>query len=156
MKVEIVNFPETKVAVLEHWGPPALEHQTARKLISWRIENGLLPSSTNRSYGVHYGDPNTTPPSEHHVDFCISVDHQIAANSFGVINKVIPALRCAKTRHFGSREDVIVARYLYEEWLPKSGERLGAFPVIFHYVNVGPNVKECEMITDVYLPLVRE
>jgi len=29
----------------------------------------------------------------------------------------------------------------------------GDFPVFFHYVNVGPDVPEHEMITDVYLPL---
>jgi AraC family transcriptional regulator len=27
------------------------------------------------------------------------------------------------------------------------------FPIFFHYGNVGPDVKEAEMITDVYLPL---
>ena len=29
----------------------------------------------------------------------------------------------------------------------------GEFPILFHYVNVGPEVKDHEMITDVYLPL---
>ena len=43
--------------------------------------------------------------------------------------------------------------FLYREWLPQSGERLGDFPIFFHYVNVGPEVKEHDMITDVYLPL---
>jgi AraC family transcriptional regulator len=35
----------------------------------------------------------------------------------------------------------------------RSGEAPGDFPVFFHYVNVGPNVRREEMITDVYLPL---
>ncbi|MFT7549609.1 MAG: AraC family transcriptional regulator [Candidatus Azotimanducaceae bacterium] len=56
--------------------------------------------------------------------------------------------------HLGSRENVTAARYLYEEWLASSGEQLADFPVFFHYVNVGPNVQEAEMITDVYLPLL--
>jgi DNA gyrase inhibitor GyrI len=46
------------------------------------------------------------------------------------------------------------AEYLYEKWLPVSSEKLRAFPIFFHYVNVGPNVQADEMITDVYLPLV--
>jgi hypothetical protein len=29
----------------------------------------------------------------------------------------------------------------------------GDFPMSFHYVDVGPNVREEEMITDVYLPI---
>lgn len=43
--------------------------------------------------------------------------------------------------------------YLFETWLPQSGESSGDFPIFFHYVNVGPDVREEEMITDVYLPL---
>jgi AraC family transcriptional regulator len=71
-----------------------------------------------------------------------------------VIKQVIPAGRCAVARHIGSRNNVTAAAYLHEKWLPTSGEKLRDFPVFFHYVNVGPNVKEHEMITDVYLPLI--
>lgn len=31
--------------------------------------------------------------------------------------------------------------------------RLSGYPIIFHYVNVGPDVKDEEAITDVYMPL---
>ena len=154
MNVEIVNFPETLVAVIEHIGSPTLEHQSILQLIAWRKENKLPPSDINKSYGVHYNDPNTTPADQYHVDLCVSVEKRIAENSFGVINKTIPALRCARARHFGSRRTMTTARELYEEWLPTSGEKLGSFPIIFHYVNVGPQVLETEMITDVYLPIL--
>jgi AraC family transcriptional regulator len=30
MDVEIVIFPETKVALIEHHGPPALEYETGK------------------------------------------------------------------------------------------------------------------------------
>jgi AraC family transcriptional regulator len=33
------------------------------------------------------------------------------------------------------------------------GEQLRDFPLFFHYVNVGAEIPEHEMITDVYLPL---
>jgi len=52
-----------------------------------------------------------------------------------------------------SRSNNEAAVYLYKVWLPQSGETLENFPIIFHYVNVGPNIIEAEMITDVYLPL---
>ncbi len=152
MNVRIVEFPETKVAVLEHRGAPSLEHETVRKLIQWRLENRLLPDR-HRSYGVHYTDPRITPPADYRVDFCISVEHDVPSNSQGVVNKLIPASRCAVVRHLGSREYVSAAVYLCDVWLPGSGEELGDFPIFFHYVNVGPQVQEHEMITDVYLPL---
>lgn len=153
MDVQIVNFPETKVAVLEHSGSPALEQESVRKLIAWRLEH-RLPPDRHRNYGVHYNDPRTTPPAEYRVDFCISVEHDVSPNPQGVVNKFIPAGRCAVVRHFGSRENVSAAVYLYEVWLPNSGETLRNFPIFFHYVNVGPQIQEREMITDVYLPLL--
>ena len=152
--MEIVNFPETKIAVIEHRGSPALEYESAKNLIAWRIENKLPPSDIYRNYGIHYNDPRKVAPAEYRADLCISVIQEVKANSFGVINKVIPALRCAKARHLGSRENVAAAQYLYEKWLPSSGERLAEFPIFFHYVNVGPQVQESEMITDVYLPIL--
>lgn len=152
MDVRIVDFPETKVAAVEHRGPPELEHDTARRLIAWRIRN-RLPPDRHRTYGVHHTDPRTTPPDDHRVDFCVSFDGDVAPNPEGVVAKVIPACRCAVARHLGSRENVAAATYLYEEWLPGSGEEPGEYPIFFHYVNVGPSVAEAEMITDVYLPL---
>jgi AraC family transcriptional regulator len=153
MDVKIVTFPETKVAAIEHFGPPTLEHDTVRRLIAWKIEQRLLDRVRHRSYGVHYTDPRTVAPSDHHVDFCLSVDQEVLPNSFGVVNKVIPRNRCALARDIGSRYNNKTAVYLYEEWLPRSGELHGSFPMFFHYVNVGPDVKQEDMITDVYLPL---
>ncbi len=153
MDVQIVVFPETKVAAVEHFGSPALEHDTLQKLIAWRIEQRLLDPLKYRSFGIHYTDPRTTPHSDHHVDFCLSVEHAVGSNSFGIVNKVIPRNCCALARDIGSRYDNKAAVYLYEIWLPQSGEVPGNFPIFFHYVNVGPNVREEEMITDVYLPL---
>jgi len=154
MDVEIINFPVTKVAVIEHQGSPESEHESVKKLIAWRIENKLPLSDAHRSYGIHYNDPRKVAASDYRVDLCISVEQEVAANSFGVLNKYIPALRCAKVRHFGSRENISAAHYLYESWLPNSGEKISEYPLFFHYVNVGPQVQESEMITDVYLPIL--
>ena len=150
--VRIVYFPEIKVVCLEHRGPPHLEHDTVRRLIKWRLGSRMHPDQ-HRTYGIHYNDPRTTPPEDYRVDFCISVEHDIPLNRQGVMNKTIPGGRCAVVRHFGSREDVSAAFYLCDVWFPNSGEVLRDFPIFFHYVNVGPDVQDQEMITDVYLPL---
>ena len=154
MEVEIVFFPETKIAVIEHHGAPDKEYESIKKLIAWRMENKIPPSEIHKSYGVHYNDPSKVLPSEYRVDICISVEHEILENSFGVVAKTIPALRCAKTRHYGARENITAAQYLYAEWLPNTAEQLAEFPMFFHYVNVGPQVQEADMITDIYLPLL--
>jgi AraC family transcriptional regulator len=151
--VQIIVFPETTVAVIEHLGPPSSEHNTARKLIAWKLEHKLLDPAKYRSYGIHYTDPRKAPPSSHRVDFCLSFEGEVGPNDFGIVRKIIPKCRCAVARDVGSRYDNQAAPYLVETWLPQSGETLGDFPIFFHYVNVGPNVGEEDMITDVYLPL---
>lgn len=153
MDVRIVIFPETMVAAIEHRGPPSLEHNTARKLIVWKLEQKLVDPVKYRSYGINHTDPKTTQPSNHHVDFCLSVDREIGTNPHGIVSKIIPRCRCALARDIGSRYDNKAVVYLFQNWLPWSGETPGDFPVFFHYVNVGPNVREEDMITDVYLPL---
>src|SRR5579871_2028399 len=105
MDVQIVVFPETRVAAIEYFGSPAFEYDAVRKLVAWKIEQRLLDPLKYRSYGVHYTDPRTTPPSDHHVDFCLSIDNEVGPNSFGIISKVIPRNRCAVARDIGSRRN---------------------------------------------------
>ncbi len=152
MQVDIVDFPETLVAALEHHGPEHLTDKTTRKFIEWRQANGFRPGMGN-TYGVHYSNVVTTLPEDYRLDLCLSIAKPIAENPQGVVNKTIPAGRCARVRHIGSRHHIHPAEWIYREWLPQSGEELRDFPIFFHYVNLGPDVKEHEMITDVYLPL---
>jgi AraC family transcriptional regulator len=152
MQVDIVDFPETLVAALEHHGPEHLTYNTTKKFVEWRQANGYRPGHGN-TYGVHYTDPVTTLPEDYRLDLCLSVEKAVAPNPQGVVTKTIPAGRCARVRHVGSRHHIHPAEWIYREWLPQSGEQLRDYPIFFHYVNVGPDVKEHEMITDVYLPL---
>ena len=153
MQVSIVTFPETRVALLSHVGPPSTEHDTARKLVAWKLEHRLLDPERYRHYGLHYTDHRTVDPASHRVDFCLSFDGPIEPNAWGIVAGTIPAMRCAMARDIGSRHDNQAALYLYEEWLPGSGEQFAGPPIVFHYVNVGPRVRDYEEITDVYLPL---
>jgi AraC family transcriptional regulator len=150
-EVRIVDFPATKVMVAEHLGPPELETQTALRLVRWRVAN-RLSVERHRSYGIHYTDPRVTPPEQHRVDFCLSIDDEpprtptvsspgrflpVAVRLYATLvraRRTPPPSGCSLN---GSRQ---AAR------LP------GIFP-LFHYVNVGPAIPESELITDVYLPL---
>ena len=153
MEVEITEFPLTRVAMISHFGPPEAEHDTARKLIAWKLQHGLRDPQRNRSYGLHHFDPARPGAYPQRVDFCLSIDKAVAPNEFGIVEAFIPAQRCARARDIGSRESNQVAPFLAREWLPASGEQASGAPLIFHYVNVGPQVQPAEAITDVYLPL---
>lgn len=152
MQVKLINFPLTIVAALEHHGPEKQVYNTVRRFIEWRQGNGKKPAS-GETYGLHYSDPASTLPEDYRFDICVSVSEPVKENPQGVINKEIPAGRCAVIRHHGSREYIPAADYLYREWLPESGEELRDFPFFFHYINVGPDVNDNDMITDLYLPI---
>ncbi|MCL4166324.1 UNVERIFIED_CONTAM: hypothetical protein GTU68_048890 [Idotea baltica] len=154
MDIQIVDFPETKIAVLEHRGSPNLINETASIFIDWRKTSGLSPVQSSQTFGLIYNDPKTTEPEDFRWDACGSVKEDVPDNPQGVINKTIPGGRCVHFRHEGPHhlmDDKI--RYLYEEWLHNSDEKLRDFPCFLRYENLLPDVSEQELITDVYLPL---
>jgi len=131
MQVHIINFPQTRIAALEHHGPESQTYSTTMKFIEWRQQNRIGPDQGN-TYGIHYTDPKNTFPEDFRLDICVSVEDEIDPdNPQGVINKTIPACRCAVARHKGSREHVSAADYLVYDWLPQSGEEMGDFPIFF-------------------------
>jgi AraC family transcriptional regulator len=74
MDVQIVTFPETRVASIAHRGSPRDEHTTALKLVAWKRERGLLDQALHRAYVLNYTDPRSVAPGAHHVEFCLAID----------------------------------------------------------------------------------
>ena len=154
MEVKIIDFPATDIAVLEHRGAPALVHDTVQRFIDWRKITGLSPVHSSRHFGIAYDDPATTPPEQFRFDLGGSVTAPVPENPWGVVNKHLPAGRCAVVRHLGSRDHIGDSIYpLYREWLPQSGEELRDFPLFFEYLNLIPHVEEHALVTDIFLPL---
>ena len=154
MEVKIIDFAETKVAVLEHLGPPELVNDSARRFIKWRKDSKLSPKDRCRTFGIAYDNPDTTEPQAFRFDLCAEVSADVPPNPHGVVTKVIPGGRCAVARHLGSHDRIGEgAYYLYRDWLPRSGEELRDFPLFFHYLNLLPETPEQKLATDLYLPL---
>ncbi len=93
-------------------------------------------------------------PEEFRFDICGEVKQVIKENSQGIIQKTIPAMRCAKIQHKGPHdimEDKVY--FLYREWLSTNNEKTRDFPLFLQYHNFFPEVSEAELITDIFLPL---
>ncbi|MBJ6802597.1 AraC family transcriptional regulator [Geomonas propionica] len=154
MDVKIVEFPETRVAVLAHRGAPEKLDDSALRFIEWRKQSGLSPVKQSLTIGIVYDDPSNVEPEQFRFDICGEVSEEVPENPQGVFNSVIPAGRCAVVRHLGSHDRIGDNIYpLFRDWLPKSGEELRDFPLFFNYLNLLPDVAEHELITDIYLPL---
>ena len=147
----IVDFPETRVAVLEHRGDPNLIGDSIRAFIAWRKQHHLHPSR-HATFNIFYDDPYQVAPEDYRIDLCVAVDHDIAGD--GIIDKTIPAGRCAVLRHIGSDDHLHGSiAYLYSKWLPQSGEEPRDFPLFVQRVTFFPDVPEHAAVADVFLPL---
>jgi AraC family transcriptional regulator len=154
MNPDLVDFEETRVAVLEHRGPPETLLSSVAHFIAWRKACQDSPVATSRTLGIVYDDPRTTKPEEFRFDICGELKGPLHANDAGIVEKVIPSGRCARVRHIGSTDAIgETVHPLYAKWLPQSGEQLRDFPCFFHYIERVPTVQEHEQVTDVYLPL---
>ncbi|ODN43030.1 AraC family transcriptional regulator [Piscirickettsia litoralis] len=152
MQVDIIDFKKTAIIAIEHHGTPELINDTASRFLSWIAEN-KLPVRKAGYYGIAYNDPNLTAPEDFRFDFGLVTAGRVKEEN-NIINKVIPAGRCARVRHLGSHDHIgDSVRALYGKWLPGSGEELRDFPCFFNYLNMITDVAEHELMTDIYLPL---
>jgi AraC family transcriptional regulator len=150
--VEVVDFPELRVAALDHRGPRQKTYATMMTFLEWKREN-FTKYQLGPAYGVYYTDPAITPPEDYHFVLCMPVNRPVEQNPQGVITSRIPAGRCARMRHVGAFHSSRGVDCLYRDWLPQSGEKLREFPLFCHFVKTALEVPEHEMVTDIYLPL---
>ncbi|WP_026179877.1 AraC family transcriptional regulator [Hahella ganghwensis] len=153
IQIDVIEFPETSVAVLEHRGSPHLLGDTIRHFIQWRREHNLSPKVSD-TYNLVYDNPEQVADEDFRFDLCVSIQGPLPANDLGILSKTIPPGLCARVRHTGSDDQLgRKVEYLYSKWLPRSDYQVRDFPLFFHRVSFFPEVPEHEMITDIYLPL---
>jgi AraC family transcriptional regulator len=154
MQVQIVQFPEVRVAALEHCGPTGLVNESVRKFVGWRMHSGQSPVVSSRTFGIPLNKPDTTPAHAFRFVICGEIDEAVAPNEFGVHERFIAGGRYAVVRHAGSPDHIGETIYpVYRDWLPASGEELRDQPLFFHYLSVYPETPQDQWQTDVYVPL---
>lgn len=154
MQIQIVDFPEVRVATLEHRGSPARLDESLQRFIQWRMQSGQSPVANSRTFGIPYNNPDDTPAEAFHFAICGEVLEPVLPNEFGVSELVIPGGRCAVVRHSGSPDHISETIYpIYRDWLPASGEELRDHPLFFHYRSVYPETPQDQWQTDIYVPL---
>ena len=152
-RVRITDFPETLIAVLEHEGHPNRIMHSVQTFIAWRKENKVSPAFSE-TYNILINDPDEVEPRDYRMDICATITKPVTENDYGVITKTIPAGRCAVLRHIGTDYNLRESfEFLYGVWLPQNGEEPREYPPFLHRVNLFPDVKESEMVTDIYIPI---
>jgi AraC family transcriptional regulator len=146
--ITLVEFPGARVAALEYHGSAdALDREAVPRFVAWRRENAL-PPNVSATFNIVYPDA-----PEVRFDLCAEVQGPVAPNAYGVIEKRIPAGRCAVLRHVGPERELGAAVQALHAWRAQSGEELRDAPLFFQRINFGPGVPDDAWITDIYLPV---
>jgi AraC family transcriptional regulator len=142
--VRCVDFPSTRVAALEHRGDLRTLGDSIRQFIAWRKQRRLGPS-VSATYNLI---------DDQRFELCAATTRAIEPNPQGVVAKTIVGGRCAALRHLGADAGLFeTVRWLRERWLPASGERPRAAPLVLQRLRLFPDVPEAAALTDIFLPL---
>ena len=151
--IDVVNFPRTRLAVLEHHGPVQDLPNTLQTFIMWRKAHGTPPSHS-ATYNILHNNPHDVPPSDYRFDIGAEIKTPLAVNTYGVIEKSIPEGLCARFRIKGDDAALEAAlTFIYGSWLPDSVLKVRDFPPFLQRISNFPDVAEHETETDLFLPI---
>lgn len=151
--VKLVDFPETPVARLDHYGDFHKLAENLQRFIAWR-KAFRLPPSTSATYNVLYPPDPSDHPGVFRLGLCAATSRALAGNTEGITASTIPGGRCAFVQVIGDDEQIKYAvSFLAGEWLRDSGVRLRNTPPFIRRRNTYPDVPACQTVTDIYLPI---
>lgn len=150
--VEIVTLPETRVAAIAHRSDYQQIGKAFERLVTLAATTGLLTPDT-RTIGIYYDDPETVPQTELKSAACITVPGTWAPSA-EITEKHIAGGRYARIVHTGPYAELKVAYdWLYNTWLPTSGEEPRDLPTIEEYLNDARHVAPKDLETAIMMPL---
>ncbi len=151
-RVEIERLPRLRVATIEHRGDYQLTSSAFERLMTIAATTGLLRGST-RTIGIYHDDPEFTPQSELRSAACITVLDDWAASGELKEGRVEGG-RYARVVHTGPYGELRAAYdWLYQAWLPTSGEEPRDLPCLEMYLNDARQVAAKDLETAVMMPL---
>jgi AraC family transcriptional regulator len=151
-KVEITAMPKLRVAAIEHRGDYQLTSKVFERLMTVAATTGLLTPDT-RTFGIFHDDPASTPRDELRSTACITVPNNWAPS--GELTEArIEGGRYARIVHTGPYAELKTAYdWLFQTWLPSSGEELRDVPCIEEYLNDARQVPAKDLKSAILVPL---
>lgn len=154
---EIRQVEEKRVVyirIMDWYGAPESYTRAWSQLGKFATKNKLLKSDTEY-IGLSFDDPTITPPDKCRFYACFTTKDEIKpAGPFGI--QLIKGGQYAVFTHHGAYQNLIDSYfYIYVTWLPDSGYRLSGTMSFEKYVNSLHNAKEEDLITEIYVPVIK-
>jgi AraC family transcriptional regulator len=152
-RVEMVDQPRLRVAMIEHRGDYRLTNKAFERLKVIAATTGLLAADT-RAIGIYHDDPESVPQAELRSHACITVPDRWAPSG-ELTEGHVEGGRYARIVHTGPYTELHVAYdWLYQTWLPTSADEPRNLPCIELYLNDPRQVPAKDLQTAVMMPLV--
>lgn len=149
-EVAIRAFEGVRVAAMRHVGDYQQIGAVFDRLTAWASARGLGGA---RSFGVYHDDPASVPAARLRSDACVGVGPGVVGDGDVTVTE-IPACRAAVLVFRGPYAELETAyRWLYGEWLPRSGEEPADRPCFEEYLNDPKTLPPSEWLTALHLPL---
>ena len=151
-QVECVVRPRLRVAAIHCRGNYQLTSKAFEQLMTTAAMTGLLSADT-RTFGIFRDDPVSVPQDELRSSACMTVpDNWAPAGE--LVEAHIEGGRYARMMHTGAYNELKTAyNWLYQTWLPTSGEEPRDLPCVEEYLNDPRHVSAKDLETAVMMPL---
>jgi AraC family transcriptional regulator len=135
--VKVITLAPIRVVALPHKGSYNSIGDSFQRLTAWAVGRQILGPST-RMFGIYYDDPDSKPLADLNSDACVSVPEGFALSEQNIPFHIThtSAGRCAQVVFTGPYVELHIAyAWIYQVWLPQSGEHPGDQPPIEEYLN---------------------
>ena len=151
-RVESIVLPKLRVAAIQQRGDYRLTSKAFERLITVAATSGLLRPST-RTIGIYHDDPVAVPQDELRCTACVTVPDEWLPSG-GLVAAHVEGGRYARIVHTGPYAELKTAYdWLYQTWLPSSGEEPRDLPCLEEYLNDPRHVAAKDLETAVLMPL---
>jgi AraC family transcriptional regulator len=151
-RVEFVDLPGLRLAMIEQRGDYRLTSEAFERLMTFAATTGLLRPDT-RTIGIYHDDPESVPTSELRSSACISVGSDWVPSG-EIVEGSVEGGRYARIVHTGPYNELSAAYdWLYQTWLPTSDAEPRNLPCLEEYLNDPRQVPAHELSTAVLMPL---
>jgi AraC family transcriptional regulator len=151
-QVEFVVRPRLRVAAIHCRGDYQITSKAFERLMATVAMTGLL-SATTRTFGIFRDDPVSVPQDDLRSTACVTVpDGWMPAGE--LVEGHVEGGRYASIIHTGPYNELKAAyNWLYQTWLPLSGEEPRDLPCVEEYLNNPRDVPAKDLQTAVMMPL---
>jgi len=152
-QLTIQTLPAQEAYAVEHRGDYMGIGAAFGALAQWAGLHALLVPQT-RWIGVFHDNPDAVPAAQLRSQACIVPPAATADAAPPVVRITLRGGNYAVLRHSGPYPEMKEAyRWLYREWLPRSGRDGADAPPFELYVNMPGTTAPEDLLTDIHVPL---